>query len=287
MQVFHYTCNDAADCDPLLLKEMRRKLRSDGFLVLAHPIIKERTLSVADELRHLLFQLAARDNIALDPSNSTESLISELAKRDRSLVGTLYDAAGRLTSLHQLGVDDVLINLSKALLPTTCVQSALDKAIRIDLPAEDAYLFPWHQDYTYDPSSPGGLVYWIPLNDLKNPVALELSLGSHRRGIRRIRVPVAPRSKVSGAKMYEVSDADDLLPQTSIVVKLSLGQVLIFDNLLMHRSLVNRSGFARLTIQVRHGDFNNRFAIEKGWPHGSFRGIWFSETHPEFIDDEE
>ncbi|MEM6257404.1 MAG: phytanoyl-CoA dioxygenase family protein [Planctomycetota bacterium] len=211
-----------------------------------------------------------------------------LARMDRSHAGAVFDAASRLLSLHQLSIHPWLIEISKRIMGTDFVQCALDKALRMDFPGEERYLFPLHQDYTYDPSSPNGLVYWIPLRDVDEQSGCISYAGeTHKAGIRDVLVRHKDTSEVTGNRLFDLADVSDVDRATMPLAELHYGEVLVFSNLLIHASGANRSENVRWTVQVRHGDFRHPTAVSKGWPHGNFRGKWFYQTHPERVREPE
>ena len=82
--------------------------------------------------------------------------------------------------------------------------------------------------------------------------------------------------------MYSI-DIKDLKKYKEIDIEVSKGEVLVFSNLLLHKSNSNNSNKVRVTVQSRLGSFLNKKSIKKGWPHGNFRTRWFYDTHPEKI----
>ena len=238
--------------------------------------------ALINETQHVIQLLCEHHGVSFDENDVLSDGLIQLGKKDRRLVGHIYDAASRLQTMHQLSLSSFFVELSKAFMQSDLVQVALDKAIRIDMPSEEKYLFPLHQDYTYDPSSVDGLVFWIPLQDttIENGT-LSLYEKSHDGGIRNIEVMHQDNASVSGAKMFELEPID-LSDYKKVTIDVKKGEVLVFSNLLLHHSNENKSNRVRLTVQNRFGNFLHPKAIEKGLPHGNFRSKWFYETHPEF-----
>lgn len=259
-----------------------------GFLRLdARPVL-DRLDALRAEISELIALRAQQVGFEHKPGGGEgfDDGLVDLAHLDRGHAGAIFDAASRLLSLHQLSIAPWLIETSKTLMGTDFVQCALDKAIRMDFPGEEKYLFPLHQDYTYDPSSPNGLVYWVPLRDVREQTGcISYAGGSHKAGVRDVLVRHKDTSSVTGNRLFDLADVSDVRREAMDLAELNYGEVLVFSNLLIHASGANRSEKVRWTVQVRHGDFRHPNAVSKGWPHGNFRGKWFYQSHPEKIVD--
>jgi len=283
---------DIFDIDHLLgpadeteLNTAKSFYEKNGWLICDSKKLKSSLDRVRKEISYIIQRVLKDNQIEIAPNHQDfDSGLQHLISKNRSLGGIVYDATGRLLSMHQISVHKTITRLARLLLSSNHLQAAFDKAVRIDYPQEDRFLFPWHQDYTYDPSSPGGLVYWIPLKNVREENgSIEIASGSHKRGIRKVRVVNESNEKSSGSKLYEIEDLSDIEKASRFFAELDYGQFIIFNNLLLHRSGANQSKATRWTIQIRYGDFENDFAASKGWPNGSFRNKWFYLTHPEFI----
>lgn len=262
--------------------------REHGFLRLDGQPVRAQLDALRAEIGELVALRAREIGIAHTPGSNEgfDDGLMEMARLDRGHAGAVFDAASRLLSLHQLSIAPWLIETSKALMSTDFVQCALDKALRMDFPGEEKYLFPLHQDYTYDPSSPNGLVYWIPLRDVREQTGcISYTGGSHKAGVRDVLVRHKDTASVTGNQLFDLADVSDVRREEMDLAELDYGEILVFSNLLIHASGANRSEKVRWTVQVRHGDFRHPLAVSKGWPHGNFRGKWFYQTHPEKISD--
>lgn len=211
-----------------------------------------------------------------------------LNRESRSHGGVIYDACRRLVPVHQLAVSPKLLRLSKALMQTETVIACTLNAVRIDHAHEDKYLFPWHQDYPYIQDSEDGVVYWMPLQDVdERNGCLQIAVGSHRQGVRPIRLVDPQNKNRNGARTIALADESVVDDFPHLSVPMRAGDVLVFSTLLLHRSQPNRSDRARWTLQVRHGNFEHPKAISRDWPGGMIEGIGFEKSHPEYVFDGE
>ncbi|MEE2707157.1 MAG: phytanoyl-CoA dioxygenase family protein [Planctomycetota bacterium] len=208
----------------------------------------------------------------------------ELNKVDRHHGAIIFDACRRLLPLHALSVDERLVTLAQHLMDGNLVIASDVKAIRIDHPNEDKYLFEWHQDYPYIMDSEDAVVFWIPMHDITHQNGcLNLAPGSHSLGLLPMRIHDLRNTANNKQGFMEIADpaiADDF-PQ--IELPMEAGDVLVFSTLMLHASGQNTSTRPRWTAQIRFGNFANDKSIRRDWP-GSLRdGSWFDEKHPEYV----
>jgi len=204
----------------------------------------------------------------------------QLNQINREYGGIVYRACRRLLPVHSLSVDPALCALSAQLMKTDLMVSCNLKAVRIDQPSEDKYLFGWHQDYPYIQDSQDGVVYWLPLHDVDEiNGCLKVALASHHQGIRKVRVKDSENVNRNGAHTIELLDPNEHQRYVNLSVPLKFGDALVFSTLLLHASSANLSQQTRWTLQIRHGNFRDTLAIKLGWPGGMIEGEPFERHH--------
>lgn len=187
--------------------------------------------------------------------------------------GAFYNMLRYTPSLNVLSGCQEIVNMSRELgLKTPMVMKASN--LRMDLPNEDEFLFHWHQDITYLLGSLNSLTYWIPLTPVnKLNSTIEVIPGTHRSGI----VPFKYAGSEALQKSKVMSPKDIRLqkePQEpSIFIEAEPGDVVIFSQLLLHRSTPNRSNLSRWAVQIRHTDIDPQF-IAAGCPLGDRGNIY-------------
>ena len=207
-----------------------------------------------------------------------------LGKHDRRTIARMFDACRRLLPVHQLSVDPRLVEIARAATGTDLLAASDVKAVRVDLPNEGKYLFDWHQDYPYVMDSLDAVVLWIPLHDVdESNGALSVSPGSYRAGLLDLVLEDPDNKADNKQKMMHIGDLSVLDENPALRVPVAGGDVLVFNTLTLHASGPNTSDAARLTLQVRFGNFRHPYAIEKGWPGSMRDGSVFHKIHPEHI----
>ena len=119
--------------------------------------------------------------------------------------------------------------------------------VRPKLPNEKLTTLPWHQDSAYMPHTENDmhLTVWMPLVDVKTENGpLQFLPGSHKAGLQTYHrvpgeafaVPVLPPASAD-------TDIDTL--------EMKKGDLLVFNNLVFHRSLLNHSDIIRWSVDFR------------------------------------
>ncbi len=119
--------------------------------------------------------------------------------------------------------------------------------VRPKLPNEKLTTLPWHQDSAYMPHTENDthLTVWLPLVDVKTENgALQFLPGSHKAGLQTYhRVP---------GEAFAVPVLPPTSSDTDIdTLEMQKGDLLVFNNLVFHRSLFNRSDMIRWSVDFR------------------------------------
>lgn len=120
--------------------------------------------------------------------------------------------------------------------------------VRPKLPNEKLTTLPWHQDSAYMPNTETDLhlTVWLPLVDVNTENGtLQFLPRSHREGLRTYH-------RVEG----EAFAVPEISPTSSYndihTLDMKKGDLLIFNNLVFHRSLLNRSDTIRWSVDFRY-----------------------------------
>lgn len=208
----------------------------------------------------------------------------QVAQSKRADAGDIYRACRHLPSLHSISLQDNVLQIAKKLMRTDLVCHLGYAAVRIDIPGEEKYLFPWHQDYPYTQGSVDGVVIWIPFFDV--PLGhghLKLIPQSHKEGIREVMMVDPENKNKNGAHAMSLPGQDKLENSFALEIPVQQGDALVFSTLLLHRSTPSKASLPRFTSQLRYANFRNADSIKRGWPNGTIVGNSFEKDHPEFV----
>lgn len=119
--------------------------------------------------------------------------------------------------------------------------------VRPKLPNEKLTTLPWHQDSAYMPHTENDthLTVWLPLVDVQTENgALQFLSGSHTAGLQTYH-------RVEG-EAFAVPVLSPTSSHSNIdTLEMKKGDLLIFNNLVFHRSLLNRSDTIRWSVDFR------------------------------------
>ena len=119
--------------------------------------------------------------------------------------------------------------------------------VRPKLPNEKLTTLPWHQDSAYMPDTEDDLhlTVWLPLVDVNTENgALQFLPRSHKEGLKSYH-------RVEG-EAFAVPVTSPTSSHTDIdTLRMKKGDLLIFNNLVFHRSLLNQSDTIRWSVLIR------------------------------------
>lgn len=212
-------------------------------------------------------------------------LFLDLCKQNRGSAGQVYKACRHLPSTLSLMTGDKCTAYAKLLMQTDFLNLIPYVPVRADIKGEEKYLLNWHQDYPYIQGSMNSVVIWTPLfNQKLNEGGVLVVPGSHKAGVRNVKI-IDPQNKnnKNGGSSIEMANLNEFDRANTLTTAVDVTDALIFDTLLVHKSLPLINEKIRWSVQMRFADFNNEDAINRGWPNGMIENNWFEFDHPEFV----
>ncbi|MBU3568181.1 phytanoyl-CoA dioxygenase family protein [Polynucleobacter alcilacus] len=112
--------------------------------------------------------------------------------------------------------------------------------VRADMPFDDPWRFPPHQDYPFNKGSLNSVTLWVPFQDTGEDMGcLQVIKGSNKLGL----LP---------EKNNEIIEQFPDINYESAPI--ALGEILCFSQFLIHKSGFNRSEKIRFSLQLRYND---------------------------------
>ena len=123
---------------------------------------------------------------------------------------------------------------------------------RLDAPEDVRNVINWHQERAYFPQNRDGLhglVCWVPLTNITEEMgAIHISFKSHLEG----NLKLTQKNKHDSLHSTQVPVPNELVKKyDDIVAPVSIGDLVLFNMLVFHRSGKNISDKVRLTVQAR------------------------------------
>jgi ectoine hydroxylase-related dioxygenase (phytanoyl-CoA dioxygenase family) len=226
--------------------------------------------SVLDEIQDEITEIATQ-------VIGTEFRFTEF---DRAIVtrekqSMLYDRLHYLPSLSRLSGS---LALRQAMKDLGMMQPVLMGCcnMRYDVPSDSSHLFDWHQDALYLLGSLNAVTIWIPFGPVDSlHGSIEVIPGSHVRGI-------YPFKKISDkpvldniAFLQRDLSIDYEVTEAPVAVEADRGDIVVFSQMLLHRSTPNHSMRPRWTAQIRLSDLGDEWFVKHRCPTGDKRNIFF------------
>jgi phytanoyl-CoA hydroxylase len=228
--------------------------RRDGYVVVTDLVSSERLVEARDRILALFTaHLGGRA-----PGLSGEDLLVEMYTRDpdawRQCARRMWD----VLPVYGLGADDRIVALLSKLGLVSPIVSTRPE-VRTDMPGDEQYMQPWHQDWRYGQGSLNAVTLWLPLHDVDaSNGTIEVMPESHLLGYLEVEELQNPR---------RFAIRDELLPDLAIeIAELRFGEAILFSQFLVHRSGFNSSGRPRITVQARFADAAEPRFVERGYP---------------------
>jgi phytanoyl-CoA hydroxylase len=189
----------------------------DGFVILKKVFSDEEL----DPIRKLT------DEIIAYGEKELEDPFRKYYLKHRIDQGALYDLFQRHPEFQSLAKNNVILEkITEVFGEDICLyENSL-----VYKPKGKNNAVPWHQDFISRPHEPLKLIGWIALDDVKiENGAMKVIPGSHRKGFLKW-------FRVKGETHHDRIDLSQLDERSAIHVELDAGDVLIFNQLLVHSS---------------------------------------------------
>jgi len=195
---------------------------------------KELDLEVNKLFRKLMIK--KYNKLCLD----TKLLILE--EIDHNFVSDLYSKIKKFKSLKDILKLKKLRNVLSELFKTKFESHT--SAVRIDLPNNTNWNLTWHQESNYVGHNKKHVFMWFPIlhsqNDISGGLEIYEKFTNNIYPFKKIK---KKNQQIQKVPLINISENDRNIKH----VKLNLGDVLLFDKFLLHRSVLNSSFKAKLT----------------------------------------
>ena len=160
-------------------------------------------------------------------------------RRGGAYRGILYQLIQGLPALQRIGNHLAKADAIGAVLQHYRYElPAFSQSMRVDIPNEPDFLLPPHQDYASMRSHKAFRI-WLPLRDANTRNGtMAVYPATHRQGV---------FDHSSGDPRYPAVP-DSALPEHQVEIEAAAGTGILFDMLLVHRSIANRSNRIKFTL---------------------------------------
>lgn len=262
-------------------KSIQNQFQVDGFLLLKGFYPESYIDQIVSDVKNIT-RVVSENTSGDDISGlSLPEHLSRLSNKNRPLISTIYDAAKMLPSVHRVINHPKNFELFNSLRPNSMPGIATNgHGIRIDLPNEERFSAPWHQEFPNQFRSLDGLVFWTPLMRLSQDLGpVHILPGSHQHGV--FDVELASDDIKSGAYAMNIKDIQTIISASEREVISPIcekGDLIIINFLTLHKSGQNISDRARMSLQFRLFNFLDPIGKEINWSGSYASGRDFSSV---------
>ncbi len=246
-----------------LTPQQIQQFKDDGFLIIRNLLPREALQPLIDELAQQVDEATneAVQRGLLDPAYRFEDTPFETrlalvcqACSERNWPWKHYFSGQkpRTAGMFTLRMAPALLDVVESLIGDEILAHPQFN-IRTKMPDQEITVIPWHQDLAYLKSEEAGdtlvVNFWIPLvNATAVNGCMEVMRGSHRLGL-------LPHSRLISTPGHKggtgIPDTD--LPTCEVMTgEVSVGDVLMTTERLVHRSIPNRSNTVRWSVDTRY-----------------------------------
>jgi len=210
-------------------------LEVDGYTVLDSLVPSDLLQNFEQEIAQLSQSCGQRIGIS---GHRDDGLLGAF-RRGGAYRGILYQLIQGLPALRRIGDHLAKTEPIAALLQHYQFElPAFSQSMRVDIPNEPDFLLPPHQDYASMRSHKAFRI-WLPLRDADtHNGTMAVYPGTHRQGV---------LDHTSGDPRYPSVPENNLPDEQAIIVAAS-GTGVLFDMLLVHRSIANQSDRIKFTL---------------------------------------
>ena len=236
------------------MKEIFQELEQEGYVKIKDRdyglSIKRLDEQMAKEIKECEFT-NSKYKLGEDNSENLETYINTLYEHEINdeCTSRIYQFMPSLFGIYEFlaskGVREII---RKAGVKSPVIAST--PVVRIDRPKDNRYSTPWHQDSWYSSSEQNSIVIWIPLVKMSSELGyLQVEKASHKKGIVNFET-----NKKSKTELYEA--VKDPSKQNITEIPIEYGEMMVFRQMLLHKSGQNRSNKCRVTLQIRINEMN-------------------------------
>ncbi|MEP1471041.1 MAG: phytanoyl-CoA dioxygenase family protein [Halieaceae bacterium] len=221
---------------------LQQQFNSDGYVYIRGLLNKPSLIS----LRRQIVEICADCNWLLPESDPMEAVTWTMPKIEgENEYFKVYDRIQRLEDFHALAHDPDVMLLMRSLLGTTAFPHPLSIA-RLVFPENRDWSTPPHQDFVNNQGAEDLYACWIPLSNCpKKMGSLSILKGSHRLGL----LPVEYALGAGHRQACIPVEAESLKWLSG---DFSLGDVIVFHSLTVHKALPNDTDCMRISVDFRY-----------------------------------
>ena len=233
----------------MLSSEQIKFFHENGYIILENFLSQSELLDFKMQYEELIIAACHKAKLSLSNyvKNMFDNAMMDIEKIDHDLIAEIYDMSSMMPAFLRIVSKKEIESIINQLLeqPENSALYCFSNRCRIDPPTDERRTYGWHQEVFYTIPESKFLQTWCPLirDTTKENGTIWLCPKSHKTG-------VAKQDWIESDDRVLQIDVDEKLVQQfqPIQLEMKLGQLLIFDSRLFHKSGVNTSNEIRYSL---------------------------------------
>ena len=246
------------------MNNIYKKFKRDGYIIVKNICDKNKLNNVLKTFCKTYFKKNPSSKFLTHKKPwSSENFHKEVfnfRKKNKDEFGEIFDTCRNSITVNEIVTDKKMLKTVSKLLNTDPIFiTNYENVVRIDVPYDKRNKAAWHQEVQFF-NNPG-LVMWLPLVKInKESGLLNVLKGSHIEG--ELNFIINKKFNYTKARSATCEIPKKTLSRLfinykKIKIKVGIGDVLFFDNYLLHSSGKNKSNFIRFVTNTRFFDSNS------------------------------
>ncbi len=229
------------------------KLNVSNIKIIKNSLIKKKIFKLNNDLINELKNVNVKSIPKPKSKEKFSNYIDRIYKNKKELISEIYNFLPSSLVINKFIFSDQILKIVKNF-GVTVPSLGSPPIIRIDTP-DNKYSTPWHVDAAFSRNEKKSITIWIPLSDLnKNSGFIELQ--KELVLLKNIKFKVNKKNKFP----LKIKNLNEFKTKNILQAKCNLGDILIFDQRILHRSGINKSSKCRISLQIR---FNELYRAKK------------------------
>ncbi len=219
--------------------------KNKNYYIKKNIINKKLILNFNNELEKYINNLIKKNKLLINKKLSINVKLLALEEINHKYIAHIYGAIKQFKSFKKIYNNKKLLLISKKYLEKNI--KLFTKAVRLDLSNNTKWNLEWHQENSYVNSKNKFLFFWFPLLNDNDSITGGLNIYDK---------PTPKAYKIR--KIHNKNSQAQKIPEFDIKkkyvseVRLKLGDVLIFDRYLLHKSVTNFSYKSKISCVLSY-----------------------------------
>ena len=224
------------------------KLNNSYIKIIKNSLIKKKIIKLNNDLISELKNINVKSLPKPKSKEKFPNYIDRVYKIKKKLISEIYNFLPSSLVVNKFIYSDQILKVIKNF-GVKVPSIGSPPIIRIDAPGDNEYNTPWHIDAVFSRNEKKSITIWIPLCDMNENMG-PLELQKEIILLKKIKFKADKKNKFP----LKIKNLDEIKSKNILQAKCNFGDILIFDQRILHRSGINKSSKCRISLQLRFNE---------------------------------